>query len=1373
MSVNIVKLLDTPVIINFGNIVPMGAYNPATTYTVGNSVSYLGNSYIAIQTTTGNLPTNTTYWQLLADGSGLTVSAPLQESLSNISIPEATVSVDGYLSATDWSTFNTAATKVSNATSSDTASSLVERDSSGNFSAGIITANITGNVSGSSSSFTGSLSGDVTGTQSATSITSSVVTGKLLTGYAVGADTPVAATDSVLGAFEKIQGQINTIGGSSVTSVTATSPLFSSGGSTPNITVQQATTSEDGYLSSTDWNTFNGKQAALSITNLTDAGTDGITITNGTGAVIGASPVTIAQAAASASQNGYLTSANFTTFNGKQAAGSYITALTGDGTASGPGSAALTLATVNSNVGPFGSSTSIPSFTVNAKGLITAASGNVVVAPAGTLSGTTLNSTVIGSSLTGVGTITSGVWNGTAIAIANGGTGQTTQTSAFDALSPLTTAGDTLYYDGTHNVRLVVGSTGQVLTVSGGIPAWVTPAAPGSGTVTSVALADISALPIYTITGSPVTNSGTLNFALDDQNQHSVFAGPVGGRSAEPTFRLLVSGDIPILNQNTTGTASDITTTTNSTLVTLSALSLPLTQTTGTLGISNGGTGNSSALTAGSVIFSNGTALTQNNANFFWDNTNIALRIGTNVPIGAGTETITLKSALASPLTGGAYFGLNSSLTISGNTTNTQSFIGSKISLVRAITATTSDTGSIGCIHTQLSFNVPSGSTYTNTNTGQQIASILAQPVTLTGTGTLAFDYAALLFTADSTAITGYKNLIQFGALSGGTNTAFISDNVTYSGNYFINQSGTAPSSFGGTIVLPTLTASLPLQLDASKNVVAAAISLTTAVSGVLPIATGGTGQTTPNAAFDALSPMTTVGDLVYENSTPTAARLPIGSTGNVLTVSGGVPVWAAPATSGTVTSVSVVSANGFTGTVATSTTTPAITLSTSITGILKGNGTAISAAIAGTDYVIPSGSITGTASNVTGVVAFSNGGTGQSALVSTKTSAYAITATNATVFVNTSGGAFTVTLPNPTTTTGQIFRIKDVGGALGTNQLTVAPFGTETIEGQASTIPVKLYANYGNYAFQSDGTNWWKVSASSNLASASFASSGSFIIPAGVTNITATGRGGTGGGSGGGGGGGGSTAAGAAGGGGGGSAPSAISTPVTLTVVPGATATITIGAAGTSGAGGAGAVANAAGATGTVGTIGGQGGNTTFAISGNTYTWVGTVEGFGGGGGSLSTIGAAAGSRPGLYGGNGAVSGAGGLTNAAGILPNNITQRNSPFAISGGNPAASTGGGSLGGGGGGAGAPSSGTDYLAGNVTLSIGGKGGNGGASGAAGISAASQASVVVNAGEGGIGGGGGGGGGSLASTGSAGGNGGAGSPGNPGNMIITWQE
>jgi hypothetical protein len=62
---------------------------------------------------------------------------------------------------------------------------------------------------------------------------------------------------------------------------------------------------------------------------------------------------------------------------------------------------------------------------------------------------------------------------------------------------------------------------------------------------------------------------------------------------------------------------------------------------------------------------------------------------------------------------------------------------------------------------------------------------------------------------------------------------------------------------------------------------------------------------------------------------------------------------------SGTVTSVSVVSANGFDGSVNNNTTTPAITLTTTITGILKGNSTAISAATAGTDYLAPNTNIT------------------------------------------------------------------------------------------------------------------------------------------------------------------------------------------------------------------------------------------------------------------------------------------------------------------------------------------------------------------------------------------------------------------------------
>jgi hypothetical protein len=69
--------------------------------------------------------------------------------------------------------------------------------------------------------------------------------------------------------------------------------------------------------------------------------------------------------------------------------------------------------------------------------------------------------------------------------------------------------------------------------------------------------------------------------------------------------------------------------------------------------------------------------------------------------------------------------------------------------------------------------------------------------------------------------------------------------------------------------------------------------------AGTLAVAQGGTGANTATAAFNALNPMTTTGDMLYEASPTTAARLAIGSTGQILTVAGGVPTWAAAPSSG------------------------------------------------------------------------------------------------------------------------------------------------------------------------------------------------------------------------------------------------------------------------------------------------------------------------------------------------------------------------------------------------------------------------------------------------------------------------------------------
>jgi hypothetical protein len=128
-----------------------------------------------------------------------------------------------------------------------------------------------------------------------------------------------------------------------VTDVTGTSPILSSGGATPDISCNVASGSQAGCLSSTDWTTFNNKQTAGSYVLASR-------LINTTSPLTGGGDLsadrTIAIPAATNSVNGYLTSTDWTTFNGKQAAGNYITALTSDVTASGPGSVVATVASV-------------------------------------------------------------------------------------------------------------------------------------------------------------------------------------------------------------------------------------------------------------------------------------------------------------------------------------------------------------------------------------------------------------------------------------------------------------------------------------------------------------------------------------------------------------------------------------------------------------------------------------------------------------------------------------------------------------------------------------------------------------------------------------------------------------------------------------------------------------------------------------------------------------------------------------------------------------------------------------------------------------------------------------------------------------------
>lgn len=87
------------------------------------------------------------------------------------------------------------------------------------------------------------------------------------------------------------------------------------------------------------------------------------------------------------------------------------------------------------------------------------------------------------------------------------------------------------------------GANGQALTTDGnGVLSWTTITGGGGGTVTSVGLSLPS---IFTVSGSPVTSSGTLTGTLATQVKNSIFAGPSTGVDATPTFRSLVDDDIP------------------------------------------------------------------------------------------------------------------------------------------------------------------------------------------------------------------------------------------------------------------------------------------------------------------------------------------------------------------------------------------------------------------------------------------------------------------------------------------------------------------------------------------------------------------------------------------------------------------------------------------------------------------------------------------------------------------------------------------------------------------------------------------------------------------------------------------------------------
>jgi hypothetical protein len=172
------------------------------------------------------------------------------------------------------------------------------------------------------------------------------------------------------------------------------------------------------------------------------------------------------------------------------------------------------------------------------------------------------------SSITTVGTITSGVWNGTTIAVANGGTGASTAANARTNLGATTVGGNLFTLTNPSAItfpRINADNTISTLSAADFRTAIGAGTSSTTGTVTSVGgtgtVSGLSLSGTVTSTGN-LTLGGTLavtpsNFS--SQTANTFLAAP-NGSSGTPTFRTIVAADIPTLNQNTTGNATTATT---------------------------------------------------------------------------------------------------------------------------------------------------------------------------------------------------------------------------------------------------------------------------------------------------------------------------------------------------------------------------------------------------------------------------------------------------------------------------------------------------------------------------------------------------------------------------------------------------------------------------------------------------------------------------------------------------------------------------------------------------------------------------------------------------------------------------------------------
>jgi hypothetical protein len=288
--------------------------------------------------------------------------------------------------------------------------------------------------------------------------------------------------------------------GGTVTAVTATSPVQSTGGTAPVISMPVATGSVDGYLSSTDWTTFNNKGSGT-VTS--------VTATSPVASTGGATPV-ISMPAATTSVSGYLTAADWTTFNGKGSgtvtAVSVVSANGFAGSSSGGATPALTLSTSitgllkgnGTAISAASSGTDYAPATSGSSILYGNGAGgfsNVTVGSGLSFTTGTLSSTGSGGTVTSVGqTFTGGL-----IAVA----GSPVTTTGTLALTVAGTSGGIPYFSSASTWATSAALAANAIVIGGGAGAAPATTTTGTGVVTALGIA------VNTTAGGFPTINGT------------------------------------------------------------------------------------------------------------------------------------------------------------------------------------------------------------------------------------------------------------------------------------------------------------------------------------------------------------------------------------------------------------------------------------------------------------------------------------------------------------------------------------------------------------------------------------------------------------------------------------------------------------------------------------------------------------------------------------------------------------------------------------------------------------------------------------------------------------------------------------------------